>query len=451
MIAKHGSIKISANSHQGKIGEHLFWPVKRWQALQLHALKKHLRHANQSGIYAGRLPQRIKTIQHLADCPLTDKEQLAAAGDAAFACKPQYVREWVTTSGTTGKPLRVPLTAADLQRLAENEAVALNIAGLTSGDTLILALALDRMFVAGLAYWLGAQKLGAACIRAGAAYAAQLDVLQTLLATGKRNYVITVPSLLVDTCGTMRRDAPSAAMQAVIGIGEPLRTAGLIPNALAQRLTEALRVPALSTYACTETCSTFAEGPNCTGGHLNPALAAVEILDDHGSPVAAGVLGEVVVTPLGVQGMPLVRFRSGDIAALYTDPCPCGRTTPRLGPIVGRKRQLLKVRGSSLFPSAIFDCLSAIPDVRDYAVVAYREHDLSDRVELHVCLNRNTALIRDRVAQRVRALLKVHPTIHIAGIGAIRELQSAANPRKPARFIDHRSKSASSHPPKRRR
>ncbi|MHB1767586.1 MAG: phenylacetate--CoA ligase family protein [Phycisphaerae bacterium] len=439
MIKKRGSTKTPSKSHAPQIGEHLFWPVKRWQALQLNALRRHIRHADKSRFYAGRLPYSIKTLQHLTDCVLTDKDQLAAVGDAAFACKPESVREWVTTSGTTGKPLRVPLTAADLQRLAENEAVALNIAGLCQGDTLILALALDRMFVAGLAYWLGAQKLAVACIRAGSAYAAQLDVLKSLLCGDRRNYVITVPSLLAGACSAEPGDNQSSVIQAVIGIGEPLRTAALIPNALAHRLTDTLRVPALSTYACTETCCTFAEGPKCIGGHLNPALAVVEILDDHGAPVATGTLGEVVVTPLGVQAMPLVRFRTGDIAALYTDPCPCGRTTPRLGPIVGRKRQLLKVRGSSLFPSAIFDCLSSIAEVQDYAVVAHREHDLSDRVELHVCLTRNTASIRDRLALRVRALLKVHPKITVASIAAIRQLQSTANPRKPARFIDHRT------------
>lgn len=425
-----------------QVGTHLFWPVKRWKALQLDGLRRHIAHAGKSAYYAGVLPGSIKSLNHLVEFPLTHKDQLAAAGDAAFACRSQHVREWVTTSGTTGKPLRVPLTERDLHRLAENEAVALNIAGLNRGDTLILALALDRMFVAGLAYWLGAQKLGAACIRAGAAYSAQIDILQSLLQRGTRTFVITVPSLLAGAGGAASGDALASEIQAVIGIGEPLRNAALSPNALALRLKDNLGVPALSTYACTETCSTFAEGPLCVGGHLNPALAVVEIIDDQGSPVAAGAKGEVVITPLGVEGMPLVRFCTGDIAALYTDPCPCGRTTPRLGPIVGRKRQLLKVRGSSLFPSAIADCLNGISEVRDYAIIAHREHDLSDRIELHVCLVKNSSSIRDRLALTVRALLKVQPKIIFSSISAIRELQSTANPRKPARFIDRRISAA---------
>jgi phenylacetate-CoA ligase len=429
----------SINSRVAPVGGHLFWPIKRWRALQLKALNQHIRHARTSELYQGRIPNSARSLRHLAEFPLTTKDDLAAAGAAAFACRPQAVREWVTTSGTTGKPLRVPLTAKDLDRLAENEAVALNIAGLNRGDTLILALALDRMFVAGLAYWLGAQKLRAACIRAGAAYAAQLEVLQSLLDRDRRNYVITVPSLLAGACGDFPGDNKPSRIQAVIGIGEPLRSAAGVPNSLAMRLTETLHTPVLSTYACTETCCTFAEGPACIGGHLNPTLAVVEIMDQHGAPVAEGTLGEVVITPLGVQAMPLIRFRTGDMAALYTDPCPCGRTTPRLGPIVGRKQQLLKVRGSSLFPSAIFDCLNGLDVVKDYAIIAQSEHALSDRLELHVCLSRNSAASQDRVVQCVRALLKVQPRIIFDNMTKIRQLQNSDNPRKPTRFIDRRN------------
>lgn len=436
---KHQRQSAPVRAAPGGVGSHLFWPVKRWRTMQLLALRRHIRYAGKSEIYRGRLAGTLKTLRHLADFPLTDKEQLAGAGDAAFACRPESVREWVTTSGTTGKPLRVPLTGPDLKRLAENEAVALNIAGLKRGDTLILALAMDRMFVAGLAYWLGAQQLGAASIRAGSAYVARMEMLQSLLCGDCRNFVITVPSLLAGAADLSRCGDAMPGLRAVIGIGEPLRTAGLAANTLAQRLTSNLRVPVLSTYACTETCTTFAEGPLCTGGHLNPALAVVEVTDSRGGAVPDGTLGEVVITPLGVKGMPLVRFCTGDMAALYSEPCLCGRTTPRLGPVVGRKRQLLKVRGASLFPSAIFDCMNAISEVRDYAVVAYREHDLSDRMELHVCLTRNTAHIRERLAQRTRALLKVQPNIIVTGLDAIRKLQSLTNPRKPSRFVDRRT------------
>ncbi len=421
------------------MGEPLFWPIRRWRALQEKRFLVHVANAARTDFYQRRIyPGRMKSLADVTLLPLTDKHQLALAGAAAFGCRRADIREWVSTSGTTGKPLCVPLTQSDLHRLAENEAVALHIAGLRADDTLIIAVAMDRLFVAGLAYWLGAQRLGAACMRVGPAFVSQRELLCSLLAGHPRNFVITVPSLLVD-CERPADQRAFRNLAAIIGIAEPLRSADLTPNSLAQRLSAIFTAPLLGTYASTETCTTFAEGPQCRGGHLNPSLAVAEIIDERGLPAAPGSPGEVVVTPLGVRGMPLVRFRTGDIAALYTEPCPCGRTTPRLGPILGRRQQLLKVRGTSLFPAAIFDLLNSMPEVRDYAIVARRAHDLSDLLTLHVCLRDGKARTRQRLEQRARAILKVTPRIVYAPAVEIRTLQTQANPRKPSKFVDLRS------------
>ncbi len=72
------------------------------------------------------------------------------------------------------------------------------------------------------------------------------------------------------------------------------------------------------------------------------------------------------MTPLQLEGMPLVRFRTGDISFLKHEPCPCGRRTPRLGPILGRLKQMLKVRGTTLYPQAVFSVLDGIPEVEEY-------------------------------------------------------------------------------------
>jgi phenylacetate-CoA ligase len=194
----------------------------------------------------------------------------------------------------------------------------------------------------------------------------------------------------------------------------------------------------MSTYAATETCVTFAEGPLCQGGHLNPALAVVEILDDAGQPVADGQVGEVVITPLGMQAMPLLRFRIGDMAALFADPCRCGRTTPRLGPILGRRQQLLKVRGTSLFPSAIIEALRSDPDVVDCVVIAEARETLSDTVSAYIHAREETDGIRQRVESRLRAMLRVTPTLHFTTAEAIHVLQSSTGSRKPVRFLDRR-------------
>ncbi len=418
-------------------GACLFWPPSRWQALQQRLLARHIAHARRSPLYAGRIHRDGNGgLTSLAALPTTSREELMQAGQRAYACKHEDVREWVTTSGTTGKPLRVPLTAADLKRLAINEAVALNIAGINAGDTLLIAVAFDRMFVAGLAYWLGAQRLGAGCVRAGPFYATDASALAALAADYRRPFLLTVPSLLAASLAASATQTP--ALAAIISIAEPVRRADLSPNALATRLGEHFHAPVLSTCAGTETCTTFAEGPHCRGGHLNPRLAVVEILDETGRPVPDGGTGEVVVTPLGVEGMPLLRFHTGDLAALNTEPCPCGRTTPRLGPVVGRMQQRLKVRGVSLFPGTISEWLQGVAAVAEFLIVAEQDFDLSDRITLHVALHRSAENIRHRIRQQARTILRSPVHIVFTSPQAVRDLQRQANPRKPSRFLDLR-------------
>ncbi|MGN6370606.1 MAG: phenylacetate--CoA ligase family protein [Phycisphaerae bacterium] len=419
-------------------GAHLFWPAERWQSLQRDRLATHLQHASSSPLYAPLKIENRKSkfknpLALLQSLPLTTKDDLARSGPAAHAVPPESVAEWVCTSGTLGKPLDIPLTPRDLQRLAENEATALSLAGITKGDLVLLAVGMERMFVAGLAYWLGAQKLGATCVRVGPQIATDpryLANLLTRLRPAKNTFLIAVPSFLTNV------ESPAQELTGIIAIGESVRAPNLEPNQLAHRLTSLLRCPVMSTYALTETCTTFAESPHCKGGHLNPALALLEILDDNNNPIPDNSPGEIVITPLGVEGLPLLRFRTGDIATLHTDPCPCGRTTPRLGPILGRKQQLLKVRGTSLFPNAIIETVRATDGVLDCLVVAEHTPDLSDQVTIYAAATTPTA--QQQIENRLRATLRVTPHVNIIPEDQLRQMMSTGT-RKLRHFLDRRT------------
>jgi phenylacetate-CoA ligase len=438
----------------GAPGESLFWPQERWRRLQSERLAAHLTHAAHSGLYRGRALPGAQEVanstleQILAQLPLTTKDQVNAAGREAWAVPPERAAEWVSTSGTTGKPLDVPLTASDLDRLARNEEAALALAGIGPGDLVVLAVAMDRLFVAGLAYWLGAARLGAARVRVGPQLASQPGMLRDLIArmdAGEgRVFVIAVPSFMTGV------EAPIGGrpLAGIVAIGEPIRAAGGELNPLGNRLRERFGCPIMSTYASTETCTTFAEGPTCRGGHLHPELAIVEVLDEAWRAVSSGETGEVVVTPLGMEAFPLIRFRTGDMAALLTEPCPCGRTTPRIGPIVGRRQQLLKIRGTSVYPTAIIEALRALPEVRDCLVVAQEQDALSDRVEIYLALAGPVEVgVRRAVEGQLRGVLRVLPEIRYVGEAELRAMQqggstaagAGATSRKLARFIDLRA------------
>ncbi len=171
---------------------------------------------------------------------------------------------------------------------------------------------------------------------------------------------------------------------------------------------------------------------------MNPALAVVEVLDDVGRRVLDGDVGEVVVTPLGVEGMPLVRFRTGDMASLFNELCTCGRTTPRLGPILGRRQQLLKIRGTSVFPSAILEAVWAGPQVVDCVIVAERGEALSDDVTVFVHARDEKPDTRDKIEARLRASLRVTPPVRLVSGEVLLAMRNVPGSRKVQRFIDRR-------------
>jgi phenylacetate-CoA ligase len=160
----------------------------------------------------------------------------------------------------------------------------------------------------------------------------------------------------------------------------------------------------------------------------------LEVLDDHGQLVSDGEVGEIVATTFGVEAMPLIRYRTGDCAALFSAPCDCGRTTSRLGPIVGRKNQKLKFKGASLFPSTLQAVLEGAEGVEAYVIVARAENELSDAVEV---LIHGAASLAD-LREALQARSKIVPQIRHASAEEIEALQMPPQARKRRTFVDLR-------------
>jgi phenylacetate-CoA ligase len=170
------------------------------------------------------------------------------------------------------------------------------------------------------------------------------------------------------------------------------------------------------------------------GGHLHDQQLFVEVLDDDGRTLRDGEVGEVVATTFGVEAMPVIRYRTGDCAALFREPCSCGRTTPRLGPIVGRKNQRLKFKGVSLFPSALQAVLDETDGVEAFVIVATAGDSLSDEIEVLVHGGVSDAALREQLQART----KTAPRIRRAAREEIESLQLPPNARKRRYFVDLR-------------
>ena len=174
------------------------------------------------------------------------------------------------------------------------------------------------------------------------------------------------------------------------------------------------------------------------GGHYHPELITVEIIDDNGSPVSPGQFGEVVVTPLQVTGMPLLRYCTGDIATYYTDPCLCGRQTYRLSPIVGRKQQRMKIRGTTVYPNAIFSVLQGIPEIKNYYLEISGEYELSESVRVIVGVENESSVSGQSIAEKLRGHIRIKPEVEVKSVAEVDLKILREGKRKAVVFFDDR-------------
>jgi phenylacetate-CoA ligase len=387
---------------------------------------------------------KIKTTADLVTIPVTTKDDLQQNNDD-FLCVPRTkIIDYITTSGTLGDPVTFAMTDKDLERLAYNEAISFTCAGGSADDIYQLMTTIDRRFMAGLAYFLGIRKLGASVVRVGNGIPElQWDTIQRI----KPNAIIAVPSFILKIIEYAEQkgiDYQASSIKSAICIGEPLRKSDLSLNTLGRKIKEKWNLQLFSTYASTEMGTTFTECHHGVGGHHHPELIIVEFLDDNNQPVNEGELGEVTVTTLGVEGMPLLRFKTGDVCHHFLTPCACGRNTMRLGPVVGRKNQMIKYKGTTLFPPALYDILDNIPYVSNYIVEVYTNQIGTDEILIHVSGKGIGEEKEKDIKDHFRAKLRVAPLITFASESTIQKMLFPEISRKPIKFIDNREKNGSS-------
>src|SRR5580658_6736538 len=382
---------------------------------------------------------RIRSLDDLAAIPPTTKEDLQLRNDD-FLCVPRdRIAEYTTTSGTLGSPVTIALTAGDLDRLAYNEYTSFLTADGTPADIYQLMLTLDRQFMAGIAYYTGIRRLGAGVIRLGPGVPAlQWETIDRL----KPTVLVAVPSFLLKLiryAKDYRIDLNRSSVRSVICIGENIRQADLSLNILGKKITDAWNIRLYSTYASTEMQTAFTECSAGRGGHLQPELLIVELLDEQDRKVGPGVPGEVTVTTLGIEGMPLIRYKTGDICTWSDEPCACGRTSLRLSPIIGRKQQMIKFKGTTLYPPALFELLNEMEEVMDFVVEVYSNEVGLDEILLHVVPANRSEECDHRIRAYLQARLRVSPHIHYHSPADLQGMQFPEAGRKATRFLDRRT------------
>ncbi|MGD0461138.1 MAG: AMP-binding protein [Tepidisphaeraceae bacterium] len=372
--------------------------------------------------------------------PLTTKQELSQSNEQFWCVGRESFVDLCTTSGTTGVPSLYPLTEADLDRLAFNEFLCFSRVGLTRGDIVVLAVTMDRCFMAGLAYFQGLRRLGVTVIRVGAGSPAMLlSMIDRLRPTA----IISVPSFLKrvgEYAAQQGFNLAASTVRKLICIGEPVRQSDWGLTVLGAHIARQWNAQVFSTYGNTELASSLCECAAGKGGHLHPQLLHAEILDDAGHPLPDGQEGQLVATTIGVQAMPLVRFATGDLTFMTRQRCQCGLWTPRIGPILGRKEQAMKIKGTMVYPAAVQRALQGIDQVVDYIMIATAPTALSDELEVVVAWRGEVAGALEAIREKLRGELKVCPTVRIASLQEIQTLGDSRELRKQRVFIDRRSR-----------
>ena len=380
----------------------------------------------------------IKKLDDLTKIPVTTKDDLQQYNNDFIAVPKNKIIDYVTTSGTLGNPVTFALTDADLDRLAYNEAISFACAGICKDDVVQLMTTIDRRFMAGLAYFLGIRKLGASIIRVGAGIP---ELQWDSILKFKPTYLIAVPSFLLKLIAYAEAngiDYNASSVKGVICIGESLREKDFSLNLLANKITSKWNIDLFSTYASTEMSTAFTECELQQGGHHHPELIIVEILDDNNHPVKDGEYGELTITTLGVEAMPLLRFKTGDVVKAHQSPCGCGRNTLRLSPVIGRKQQMVKYKGTTLYPPVIYDVLNDFETIENYIIEISHNTIGTDEILIKIGAKTKTKELLNQIKDHCRAKLRVLPTIEFHDIDEINKLKFPKMSRKPILFIDKR-------------
>ena len=416
--------------------------IKAFQELKLQEV---LQYVSANSVYYKNLFQehnidisKINTLEDLQQIPTTTKEDLQRNNDD-FLCVPtNKIIDFATTSGTLGDPVTFGLTDNDLDRLAYNEAISFDCAGIKEGDIVQLMTTMDRRFMAGLAYFLGLRKMKVGVIRVGAGIP---ELQWDSILKYKPTYLITVPSFLlklIEYADGKGINYNNLGIKGAICIGESLRNQDFSNSILAEKIASKWNIKLYSTYASTEMSTAFTECEHSIGGHHHPELIIVEVLDNENNPVKKGESGELTITTLGVEAMPLIRFKTGDIVKLHTSPCACGRNTLRVGPVVGRKQQMIKYKGTTLYPPAMNDLLNDFENIDNYLIQIYTNDLGTDEIVIKIVVASPSDDFLAVIKDHFRAKLRVTPKIELVSKEVLNPIVFNPMSRKPTRFLDLR-------------
>ncbi len=388
---------------------------------------------------AGVHPDDIRSLQDTGKLPFMYKSDLRDNyPNRIFTAPTDDLVRYHVSSGTTGKPTVVGYTRNDLSAWTESLARGLTSLGLGRGDVIQVSYGYG-LFTGGLGLHYGAERIGATVLPTSVGNTErQIELMQDLGATA----IACTPSYLLHIGEVAEKMGVNIARDTRLKTG--ILGAEPWTEGMRRRIQDWLGIRAYDIYGTSELSGPmFTECAEQKGFHVWADLALVECLDpETGERVAPGEPGELVLTMLQKEALPMIRFRIGDISTVEEEPCPCGRTHPRVQRIQGRVDDMLIIRGINVFPSQVEYTLMGIPEVgQHFQIVVERKGALDDmlvRVELRPesFSDKITDLVRIRkmVEHKLRNALNVAVDVEIVEPGSLPRFEG-----KSKKVIDRRA------------
>jgi phenylacetate-CoA ligase len=406
-------------------------PRPELEAYQLKQLKTTISYALRTPFYRERLGKagitgedRIKSLEDLKRIPFTTKIDLRESFPYGMLSIPRdEVIRLHASSGTTGIPTTIYFSREDIRRWTGFVARCIYGTGCNRTDVFQNMITYG-LFTGGLGFHAGGEEVGMLVIPSGSGNTArQFRMMQDFGTT----VVHATPSFLLHVESRMREEGvkrESLALKRAFAGAEPYS------EDTRRRIEELLHIDVYNSYGLSEM-----NGPGVAfecqaknGLHIWEDGYIVEIVNpDTLEPVAEGEIGELVLTILCREATPILRYRTRDLTAFYTEPCPCGRTHRRLRRITGRSDDMLIINGVNVFPSQIEEVIMAMKEVgNNYLIVVEKEGAL-DRLTVKTEVGpdifmddaRPLNALRERIRAYLQASISINPRVELHERGSL--------------------------------
>lgn len=373
----------------------------------------------------GVKPSDIRSLDDVRRLPFTDKTALRDTFPYGLLAIPlEEVIELHASSGTTGKPIVVGYNRHDMDIWSECIARLATMAGVKPGDRAQMAFGYG-MFTGGFGLHYGLQKLGCMMIPAGSGNTERhLQMIEDYGST----VLIATPSYALHMCEVGEKagfDWSSSSLRIGLFGGEPCT-----PQ-LKHEIETRMHITCTDNYGLTEVM-----GPGVSGEclscrdmqHIAEDHFLAEVVDpETGEPVAEGQEGELVLTPLDKQAIPVLRYRTHDLTYLTSEKCECGRTHARMKKVRKRSDDMLIIRGTNVFPSQVEDILSGIDGVTPHYRIEVDNETGLDRMRIKVELEpeafsdsyEEMNSFRKHIAQKLKETMLVASEVQLIEPGGI--------------------------------